>query len=157
MQPLTRSESHCLGSRRRRGRQRPVGATSHKVGEPLPGVEKTERTTKAGGGNLSQGQRTTARGREDRVDDIGRREQPLTRSESPCPGSRRRRGRHRLAGGNLLQDRRSTARCRENGEDDIGRRVQTTRLRGMPKAVKTEETGASSSIGGRKVIRQDLV
>ena len=60
-------------------------------------------------------------------------------------------------GGNLSQDQRSTARGRENGEDDIGRRGQTTRLRGMPKAVKKEETGASSSIGGREVIRHDLV
>ena len=73
-----------LMSRRRRRRHRPAGATSHKLGEPLPGVEKTE-TTKAGGGNLSQARRVTARGRED-GDDIGRQGQTLEESES-MPGA----------------------------------------------------------------------
>ena len=63
-QPLTRTESHCLGSRRRRGRHRPVGATFTRS-------------------------KATARGREKGGDDKGRRGQPLTRTESHCPGSRR--------------------------------------------------------------------
>ena len=40
----------------------------------------------AGGGNLSQFRRVTARGREDKGEDKGRRGQPLTRSESHCLG-----------------------------------------------------------------------
>ena len=48
-------------------RQRPAGATSTGDGEPLPGAEKNggDDATEAGGGNLHRGRGATAWGREE--------------------------------------------------------------------------------------------